>query len=177
MKRLQKFIRKWIIAAPLVVLLCIAGFSVRADTSPKYSLSFIDTGCCNKKVAATTLVSGDVSQDPNDQDEAWENFKETNEGLVDDDRTGNRTYAYNCHGYAFEDTESLNVAAFSPYLGNASGCWAPNPCGAVRADPGPPSHSCLTSDNEGKCGANFRCKNNQHVYADVDIWTVYGKIY
>ncbi len=175
MERIKKIDKKWIIPVSAVVLLCIANLSVltaEEEPDPQWSLSFIDTGCDCKKVAAFTLTSGDYNQCPEAQIEAWELFKDTYDGLEDSDRTGNRTYTYNCHSYTF-GPGNVRIDSYTNYLGDESGCWAEDQCGTVRAEG---YHSCMVSNNEGKCGPQFLCKNNQYVYPDVPIFTVYWQL-
>ncbi|UCG46977.1 MAG: hypothetical protein JSU94_15940 [Phycisphaerales bacterium] len=175
METIKMIDKKWMIAVAAAVLMCIAGLSVLTAEEQDWDVNILKTGCCDKEVAAWTLLSGDYDQSAEAQDAAWETFKATHEGLEDSDRTGNRTYSYNCHGYTF-GPGNVKIGTFGQFLGDTSGCWAVCPCGTVRADVGPPSHSCKVADNEGKCGSQFLCKNNQYVYEDVPIYQVYDKL-
>lgn len=131
------------------------------STAQTYDWNDEDTGCCCQTASIGTLTSSDYSQTAPAQNAAWEDFKEAYEGLVDNDRLGNRTRTYNCHAYCFAGSSGwLNDP--HPYVGNEEGCWQEDAGGTVKSDLS--SHSCLVSNNTGKCGPQFLCRNNQYVY-------------
>jgi hypothetical protein len=147
-------LRKIILSVWIVIL--VATTSLSGST---YSWNNETIVCKSRTVSVGTLTSADYDQGQSAQDTAWATFKSTY-GLADSDRLGNQTATYNCHSYCFRGSDKwLNSP--SNYYGDTSGCWIINSSGTVKSDS---THSCLVSDNTGKCGEKFLCKNNQKVY-------------
>lgn len=138
--------------------------AVLADTSD-YTWTDVDCGCCDRTVSVGEYTGTDYDQGSTAQDAAWETFKTDYPGLVDGDRCDNQTWVYNCHAYIFYGTDRW-LDDPSNYLDESDtvGCWKEDDSGTIKHDSG---HSCEVTDNKGKCGRKFLCKNNQHVYTSM----------
>lgn len=158
--------------AGLIIIICffllmsITRESVAAE-QPGFSDPFtLPTGCCGNQATFMQLLSGDLPQDSEWQDGEWELFKIRYPGMVDSDRLGNATYAYNCHSYIFHGgTYWLNDQ--TPYFGTEAGCWVEDANGTIRSRTGAECHSC-TVDYVGKCGSRFLAKKNHLVYGEIN---------
>jgi len=149
----------------LVIMLVVCGGFLSASFAATYTWTNVDCGCCDRQVSVGELTSADYDQSSAAQDAAWETFKGDYEGLVDDDRLGNQTRTYNCHAYVFYGSARwLNDPTNYLDESSTSGCWSEDNNGTIKHDE---SHTCYVTDNEGKCGSKFLCKNNQYVYGSL----------
>lgn len=167
-----------------ITLVCIIGavtfawintYQVNAQ-NPVYVAEEKESGCRCQTALLGKLTSEDYPQDAASQDAAWATFKADNAGLVDADRVGNRTRTYNCHSYIFNGSDRwLNAGTngLDKYLGDTAGCWKTDSSGTAKMNT---THSMLVSNNQGKCGDWFLCKNNQHVYGAGTPSTIYKKV-
>lgn len=177
MPRVKTSDKKWIIAVSVMMLLGIISLSVVIAEEEDWKTELRRITCCGRYIAVRVLQNpeeADYSQDAEDQQLAWETFMELHDGLEEDDKSTEwyRTKTYNCHSFTFGPGDG-KLWSFNPYIGDGSGCWSSTMCGTVKAES---SHSCFTADYEGKCGAQFCCKNNQYVYEDVEVFMGYDQI-
>ena len=143
----------------MFIFTCVISCVAKAAT---YSWGDFQTNCNCKIATVGTLTSADYDQSQAAQDAAWTSFKGTYEGLVDADRVGNRTYIFNCHALAYTVfCKWLNGDQRTQFHGYSSWCWETDDYGSIKSSD---YHSCFVSENRGKCGAQFTCKNNQYVY-------------
>lgn len=146
----------------LVLVLALLGATVATavDTYTPENKSIL---CQCRTITVYRLTSADFDQSAAAQDAAWTGFKASYPGIVDSDRLGNRTKTYNCHSYAFNGSDRW-LDSPDGYFGTTSGCWTVDASGSVKSSS---AHSCMVSENTGKCGQLFLCKNNQYVYSPM----------
>lgn len=156
------------ISALLVIFIISMFFAGDVGTSmaaPVFGPQFeISTGCGANKAQVMELIGGDHPQTAAWQDSQWKYWKTQYPGLVDSDRLGNATYAYNCHSYIFNGSQYW-INDPSPYKGTSAGCYSEDPNGTIRSEG--TRHSC-TVDYVGKCGDGFFMKRNELVYGSVN---------
>jgi hypothetical protein len=159
--------RAGILRVAFTLVVCASLLSVCFAVTYTTESKSID--CCDRTVSLLKLTSADCDQGVAAQNAAWATFKSAHPGLVDTDRTGNQTYTYNCHSFCYNNSDRwLNVGPSGLdkfYNSTGSDCWKEDSSGTVKTKKTGSDHSCKVTNNEGKCGPNFRCKNNQHVYA------------
>lgn len=150
----------------IVVSLMILHFAV-SKAEAQYVYGPYPTYCGCGFTLVGILSVADWSQDPDDQDDAWDDFRDTY-GLSDSDRLGNATRVYNCHNYAFlgwwgaGQSYWLQSWAVPPFFGGETNCWYYDMSyGFIYSSP---YHSCYVTNTEGKCGDAFLCTHNQYVY-------------
>ncbi|MHC4882386.1 MAG: hypothetical protein ACYTEN_02830 [Planctomycetota bacterium] len=130
-----------------------------------------------------TTVLPDYSQEPNSQGVAWGLFSEDYELDFLNDFVGYRTKTYNCHSYIYYDSSAWVSYVANWWVfqagANKDGCWIHEdlaPAGSTLTIYSDGVHSCYITNEEGKCGKEFLCKNNSKVYGALFPDDRYAKL-